>query len=164
MAEDLVAAVLGPVFSAGKVNADAHPGNLIVTETGLGVIDLAAVATVPDVPTLEAALNRALAGHREGVLEGLGVHAGALEKDLQGLLGPLGPGPWDFGHDTLLEQLGELKRKKPLALRHLPFATERLPLIRAVMGLHHALRRLGVPFALGEHLRRVRDRAHGAAG
>lgn len=164
LAEDLVAAVLGPVFCAGKVNADAHPGNLIVTETGLGVIDLAAVATVPDVPTLEAALNRALVGHREGVLEGLGVHAGALEKDLQGLLGPLGPEPWDFGHDTLLEQLGELKRKKPLALRHLPFATERLPLIRAVMGLHHALRRLGVPFALGEHLRRVRARAHGAAG
>ena len=58
-----------------------------------------------------------------------------------------------------MEQLGELKRHKPLALRQLPFTTERLPLIRAVMGLHYALRRLGVPFALGESLRRVRDRA-----
>jgi hypothetical protein len=161
LAEDLVAAVFAPVFCVGKVNADAHPGNLIVTETGLGLIDLGAVATVPDVPTLSAALDRALTGRRDGVLEGLGVRAGALELDLQALLGPLGPGAWDFGRDSLLEQLGELKRKKPLALRHLPFATERLPLIRAVMGLHHALRRLGVPFALGEALRRVRVRAAG---
>jgi predicted unusual protein kinase regulating ubiquinone biosynthesis (AarF/ABC1/UbiB family) len=159
LAEDLVAAVFGPVFRAGKVNADAHPGNLIVTETGLGIIDLGAVAAVPDVQTLEAALDRALTGRRDGVLEGLGVRAGTLERDLQVMLGPLGPGPWDFGDDTLLEQLGELKRHKPLALRQLPFTTERLPLIRAVMGLHYALRRLGVPFALGESLRRVRDRA-----
>lgn len=74
-------------------------------------------------------------------------------------LAPLGPGRWDFGNDTLLAQLGEVKRRKPLALRHLPFTTDRLPLIRATMGLHYALRRLGIPFALGEALARVRETA-----
>lgn len=159
LAEDLVAAVFGPVFSAGLVNADAHPGNLLVTEGGLGLVDFGAVAPVPDVATLTAALDRALTGRTDGVLIGLGVNAGALEDDLRCALGPLGPGRWDFGNDTLLEQLGEVKRKKPLALRHLPFAPERLPLVRAVMGLHHALRRLGIPFALGEALHRVRQAA-----
>lgn len=162
LAEDLVAAVMGPVFSASLVNADAHPGNLLVIEGGLGLIDFGAVAPVPDVPTLADALDRALTGRRDGVLAGLGVRAGALEEELQIMLEPLGPGRWDFGHDTLLERLGELKRRRPLALRQLPFSAERLPLIRAVMGLHHGLRRLGVPFALGEALARARARAASA--
>lgn len=159
LADDLVAAVFGPVFRAGWVNADAHPGNLLVQPGGLGLVDFGACAPVPDVPRLVAALDRALAGHTDGVLEGLGVTAGVLEADLLPCLGPLGTGAWDFGHDTLLEQLGEVKRRRPLALRHLPFRPERLPLIRATMGLHHALRRLGAPFPLGEALARVRAQA-----
>ena len=156
LADDIVAAVMGPVFRAGIVNADAHPGNLLVQEGGLGLVDFGAVAPVNDVAVLARALDRALAGETEGVLSELGVNAGALDADLRIALAPLGGGRWDFGNDTLMEQLGELKRRKPFALRHLPFANERLPLIRAVMGLHHALRRLGVPFALGESLARVR--------
>lgn len=157
LAEDLVAAVFGPVFRAGLVNADAHPGNVIVTGGGLGLIDFGAVAPVRDVATLARGLDDALGGRTDGVLGALGVNAGALERDLRFVLGPLGPGRWDFGSDTLLEQLGEVKRSKPLALRHLPFATDRLPLVRATMGLHHALRRIGMPFALGEALARARE-------
>lgn len=156
VAELLVAAVFGPVFRAGILNADAHPGNLILTEggLGLGLVDFGAVAPVDDVPGLARGLDAFLAGR--GTLEGLGIHAAALEAELLPMLRPLGPGAWDFAHDDLLERMAELKRRRPLAVREVPFAPGRLPVVRAVLGLHHALRRLGVPFALGESLARVR--------
>jgi predicted unusual protein kinase regulating ubiquinone biosynthesis (AarF/ABC1/UbiB family) len=155
----LVAAVFGPVFRAGVVNADGHPGNFVVTPGGLGLIDFGAVAPVPDVPRLGATLDRLLVGDTRGALDGLGVRAGPLEAELGVLLGPLGPGAWPFGRDDLMEQLGQIKRRHPFAIREVPFDPARLPLIRATIGLHHALRRLGVDFALGACLADVRAAA-----
>lgn len=164
VAEDLVAAVLGPVFSAGLVNADAHPGNLILMPDGLGLVDFGAVSPILGVPQLHHWLDRALEGHHEGVLAGLGIDAGPLEPALRVMLGPLRRGEWDFSNDTLLAELGEIKRRQPLALRRLPFAPDRLPLIRALMGLYHALRRLEVRFPLGEVLARVRAQGLASQG
>ncbi len=156
VADDVVAAICGPVFSRHVVNGDAHPGNLLLWPDGLGVVDFGAVAPVPDVPGLEATLDRLLAGDRRGALAGLGIRAAALEAELQPLLGPLSPGAWDFGHDTLMADLGEVKRRNAFALREVPFAADRLPLVRATLGLHHTLRRLGVCYPLGESLGRLR--------
>lgn len=52
-----------------------------------------------------------------------------------------------------------MKRAHPFAVRSVPFEPGRLPLIRAALGIHHALRRLGVRYALGASLARVREAA-----
>ena len=160
VADDVVAAICGPVFSAHVVNGDAHPGNLLLLPDGLGVVDFGAVAPVPDVATIEATLDRLLRGDREGALEGLGVRAPALERDLQPLLGPLSPGPWDFGSDALMAHLSAVKARHPFGVREVPISAERLPLVRATLGLHHALRRLGVRYPLAERLAELRVEAH----
>ncbi len=144
------------VFAA---TADAHPGNLLLGPSGLGLADLGALAAVPRVGSLAAGLDRALQGDTEGVLAELGVDAGRLTHEFAFVLGPLQSGLWDFSNDRLLDKMGELKRRHPFAVSKVPFSSDRLPLIRAVMGLHYCLRRLGLPFGLGESLRRVRERA-----
>ncbi len=163
LADDLVAAVLGPVFSAGIVNADAHPGNILLLPDGLGLVDFGAVTTVSDVATLDRTLTQILGGRRLGMLSGLGLEVGPLEQHVLPLLDPLGAGTWNFADDTLLRHLGEVKRRHPFAVRNAPFAPDRLALIRATLGLHHALRRLAIPFALGESLATVRRVARGGA-
>lgn len=162
VADDVVAAICGPVFSAHVVNGDAHPGNLLLLPDGLGVVDFGAVSAVPDVATLEATLDAVLAGRRQGALAGLGIRAAALEAELQPLLGPLGPGAWPFADDTLMAHLSEVKRRHPFAVREVPFAADRLPLVRATLGLHHTLRRLGEPYPLGEALAGLRADARAA--
>lgn len=163
LADDLVAAVLGPVFSDGIVNADAHPGNILLLPDGLGLVDFGAVTTVSDVATLDRTLTQILAGRRLGMLSGLGLEVGPLEQHVLPLLDPLGAGTWNFADDTLLRHLGEVKRRHPFTVRNAPFAPDRLALIRATLGLHHALRRLAIPFALGESLATVRRAARGGA-
>lgn len=163
VAGDVVAAICGPVFSGHVVNGDAHPGNLLLLEDGLGVVDFGAVSPVPDVATLEATLDALMRGERHGALAGLGIRAAALERELQPLLGPLGPGAWDFGADTLMAELAEVKTRHPFALREVPFAADRLPLVRATLGLHHTLRRLDVRYPLGEALQQLRADARALA-
>lgn len=157
--DDLVAAILGPVFSAGIVNADAHPGNFLFQSDGLGLLDFGAVAPLSEIALLNHTLNEILAGRTQGVLEGLGIRPGPLAAEFLPLLAPLGPGVWDFKDNKILTSLGDIKRRHPLALRELPFASERLPLIRALLGLHYALHRLEVRFPLGTALAKVRAEA-----
>lgn len=164
VADDVVAAICGPVFSAHVVNGDAHPGNLVLLPDGLGVVDFGAVSPLTDVDTLVRTLDGLLVGRRQGALAGLGIRAAALEAELQPLLGPLGPGLWPFADDTLMAHLSEVKRRHPFAVREVPFAADRLPLVRATLGLHHILRRLGEPYPLGETLARLRVEAGRPAG
>jgi hypothetical protein len=158
----LVAAVFGPVFRAGLVNADAHPRNFIVTENGIGLVDFGAVRDVPDVPALSSALDVLLEGLSRGGLSGLGVRAAGLDAELAPLLDPLGPGAWPFGDDDLMDQLGAIKRGNPLEVGQVGFDDGRVPRLRAAIGVHHALCRMGLEFALGDCLANLRETARDA--
>ena len=168
LARLLPAAILGPVFSAGLVNADAHPGNLLLMSDGrLGLVDFGAVATVPAnrVASLAVAMDTLLrGGGTADTLRQMGVEPGPKERLAQEflvLLEPLGAGTWDFARDDLMERMSAAKRKNALAMRHVRLAPELLPIIRATTGLHHSLRRLGAPLALGRRLAEIRQEARG---
>lgn len=163
LALQLVAALMGPVFSAGLINADTHPGNLMLLDgERLGLVDFGAVAPIPleRVARLNRAMDVLLAGRGDaGTLRDLGVEPGPeafIAAEFIRLLEPLGPGVWDFARDDLMERLAASKRKNALALRHTRIHPDVLPLVRATTGLHHNLRRVGVPFPLGAALAEVR--------
>jgi hypothetical protein len=59
-----------------------------------------------------------------------------------------------------MAHLSAVKARHPFAVREVPISAERLPLVRATLGLHHALRRLGVCYPLAERLAELRVEAH----
>jgi hypothetical protein len=163
LGDDVIAAVFGPVFRRGLVNADAHPGNLLVQPGGLGLIDFGAVAQVLHVAELDRALDAILEGRLVGAMAGLGFDVAGLDEVFAPILAPLGQGATDFADDALTRKLARAKQRYILRSRAIPFPEDRLPLLRALLGVHHVLRRLGRPFALGESLARVRATAKAEA-
>lgn len=168
LVRQLPAAILGPIWSAGLVNADAHPGNLLVLPDGrLGLVDMGAVCAVPPAraAALGAGMDEILAGRANaGTLRSMGLEPGpdrALVTELLSLLDPLRATPWDFARDDLLERMAAAKRGHALSMRHVRLAPELLPIVRAVTGLHHGLRRLGLTMSLGQRLAEVRQEATG---
>lgn len=157
----LVRAVLAPPLLAGIVNADAHPGNFLVTPQGaLGLVDFGAVVSLP------AARQEGLRGlfgallepqapappRAIEILEEAGMplrlpeaRARRFAADLFAILRPAFQGPYDFARGSVLGGLGRLKQERPLdSLGGRP-TPDVLPLLRALVGVHHALVRLGVP-------------------
>lgn len=166
LATQLPAAILGPVWSGGLVNADTHPGNLLLLPDGrLGLVDMGAVCPVPRdrADALAAGMDQLLDGSATAAtLRTFGVEPGpdrALAAEMLRLLVPLRPEPWDFARDDLMERMAAAKRGHALAMRHVRLAPELLPVIRATTGLHHALRRLGRVVPLGQRLEEVRREA-----
>lgn len=166
LARQLVAAIFGPLFGGRCLNADTHPGNLLLMEGDrLGLVDFGAVTEVPAgrVERIARGMDALLMGRADvHTLRDLGVEPGpspVIAAEFLRLLEPLGPGTWDFARDDLLERLAASKRNNALALRHTRIDREVLPVLRATTGLHHNLRRVGVPLALGHALAEVRRQA-----
>ncbi len=157
----LVRAVLAPPLLAGIVNADAHPGNFLVTPQGaLGLVDFGAVVSLPAARQagligLLGALLRPAAPDPARllvILDEAGMplrlpeaRARRFAADLFTILHPAFQGPHDFARGSVLGGLGRLKQERPLdSLGGRP-TPDVLPLLRALVGVHHALVRLGVP-------------------
>ncbi len=157
----LVRAVLGPTLRSGMVNADAHPGNFLVGPDGrLGLVDFGAVVAVdPGIVAGLGALMSALVGDRRpspeaarGLLEGAGMplrlppdRARRFAGEILDILWPAFRGPWDFSRDSRMGALGRLKQERPLDTLGGRPRPELLPILRALIGLHHALARLATP-------------------
>jgi predicted unusual protein kinase regulating ubiquinone biosynthesis (AarF/ABC1/UbiB family) len=149
----LVRAVVGAALR-GVVNADAHPGNFVVLDGGraLGLLDFGAVAPFPRAAAL-AGLLRTLGSDRLGAdeLAAVGFHLDttpdrrrAYAADVALALRPLG-GRHDFAAGSITAALGAIKQRRPRDTLRARLDPELLPLARALLGLHHALRRLATP-------------------
>lgn len=154
-------AIVGPALRSGLINADAHPGNFIVMSEGrLGLIDFGAVSELPQprrtgLIALVAALMapaRPSAERITGLLRGAGMglelpaaRAERFAGEIFEILRPGFQGAHDFERDSLMTPLGRLKQQRPLDTLGARPTPDVLPLLRALVGVHHALRRLGVP-------------------
>jgi hypothetical protein len=173
----LLRAVLGPLFVAGVVNADAHPGNFVVLDGGrLGLLDFGAVTSVgPErveglarlVSELmgETGFNPWGASTREanafvGLLDAAGfeihlrpVRAAAFAMDFARIVAPPFRGSFDFGRSPVLAKIGRFKQERPLDFFAFRPGPDLLPIMRALLGLQHGLRRLGLRTDLRPTLR-----------
>lgn len=172
----LVRAVLGPLLTSGRINADAHPGNFIVMEGDrLGLVDFGAVATLPP-PRVEgvARLLGVLTSDRLGTRSGATLRqdwaAAGLDLDvkpvraedyiltLTRIVAPMFQGVHDFARDPILLQVGKLKQERPRDTLHVRFDPALLPVTRALLGLHHGLLRLEAVVDLRPTLREILPR------
>lgn len=156
----LLAAVLGPALR-GVINADAHPGNFVVTGPGhLALLDFGAVRAWPRADALRDAVGALLDGRPlADALAGLGVEIAlpatrraAYAAEVADALRPLA-GAWDPATTSVSAALGALKQRRPLDTLAVTVAPDATPLLRALLGLHHGLRRLAVPVDTGAALR-----------
>jgi predicted unusual protein kinase regulating ubiquinone biosynthesis (AarF/ABC1/UbiB family) len=158
----VVRAVLGPLYSAGLLNADAHPGNFVLLGDGrLGLLDFGAVASLPPERVQGFSHLLRLLGKREirlvpaegpllrRAFEGAGLEfrlkasrAEDYALALARLLAPMFRGTHDFGVDPILMRVGRLKQERPLDTLGVRFDPAMIPVPRALLGLHHALLRL----------------------
>lgn len=166
VARQLVRAVMGPILGSGVVNADAHPGNFVVVGERLGLLDFGAVGTVlPGRVAGIAALVHLIALRPPpsdpaaflAALDAAGValhlsepRARALAEVMSGIVAV--HGPHNFQSDPILPRLGALKRERPLDVIGMRPSPELLPVLRALLGLHHGLRRLDAPVDIGAEL------------
>ncbi|MBN1334893.1 MAG: hypothetical protein JXB39_02930 [Deltaproteobacteria bacterium] len=167
----VIRAVLGPLFAAGLVNSDAHPGNFVVLGGDrLGLLDLGALAAIPPrrVHGLAGLVSLLAEGpFREGdrVLEALAAagfeirlrpgRAREFAVDFARIVAPPFRGPYAFADDPLLLRFARFKQERPLDFVRLRFDPALLPVFRALLGLHHALRRLAVRADLRPLLREL---------
>lgn len=158
---DVRATVVGPLLGAvlrpaarGVINADAHPGNFVVLGPGrLGLLDFGAVRAWPRAAALRGLLGAMLDGAPlADPLEAVGVsialptpRRAAYAAEVAAAFAPLVRGTWDPTGPSIAAALGEIKQRHPLDTLAVTVGPEALPLARALLGLHHALRRLGVP-------------------
>lgn len=153
----LVRAILGPLWARGLINPDAHPGNFIVLpDLRLGLIDQGALTELA--PSVRAAWIALATGLIEGTAdpESLGRALTANRTPSEALtaavIGPLSEvlqGPWDVASRPLTATLSRVKRDFPRESLHLRPDPGSLPILRALLGLHHALRLLAAPVDVG---------------
>jgi predicted unusual protein kinase regulating ubiquinone biosynthesis (AarF/ABC1/UbiB family) len=157
LGSQVMRAVLGPLFAGGQVNADAHPGNFVVLEGGrLGLLDFGAVIALDAarVRGIGAALT-ALTEPGDHDWEALFADAGLwtskpdaksramLEEMAEAMARPL-RGAAHFGQDSFLEELGRIKQSHPLQIMRTRMDPALIGLFRAILGVYHALKHLGV--------------------
>lgn len=80
-ADDLVRAYLDQIFLHGLVHADPHPGNVLLNERGLGLIDLGMVMRLG--PALRDALLRLLAAVADGDGDEVAAQTMSLSEQLE---------------------------------------------------------------------------------
>lgn len=163
MGRQVARASFGPLLYAGLVNADAHPGNFVVLDGRLGLVDFGAVVEVPRerVAGVERLLGLLVTGGEPGpevvlsALEAAGFgsrlsrgRAASFGVELFRRLAPAFRGPHDFNQDPVMARVGELKLERPLDVMGTKPDPAILPVLRALVGVHHALRRLAVPVDL----------------
>ncbi|MFH1468789.1 MAG: AarF/ABC1/UbiB kinase family protein [Pseudomonadota bacterium] len=162
----VVRAVLGPLFAAGVINADAHPGNFVVLADGrLGLLDFGAVTAVPaelvdGIAALALALMLPQGQDMVAALAGAGMRVTKVDartravlEELADALGAMLRGPCDFARDTALERLGQIKQRNPRQMLHFRPDPGLLPVFRALIGVYHALKHLEVVGDLGPVVR-----------
>jgi ubiquinone biosynthesis protein len=81
LADDLMRAYLDQIFIHGLVHADPHPGNVILMEEGLGLVDLGMVARLG--PRMRHGLMKLLAAIVEGDGDRVAVQGAALSERLE---------------------------------------------------------------------------------
>lgn len=166
LAERLTRAVLGPVFSGALVNADAHPGNFVVQGERLALLDFGAVISLP--PAEVAGARRLFQALLDGTvrpradLEAAGyefrMSAPKAQELAQAIVTALSPpfrGPHDHAADSVMKRVMVLKQERPLDLMRSRPPVGLLPVLRAMVGLSHALRRMPGPLDLRPALRAV---------
>ncbi|MBN2798322.1 MAG: hypothetical protein JXX28_04180 [Deltaproteobacteria bacterium] len=165
VAERLLRAVVGPPL-AGVVNADAHPGNFVVREGSLGLLDFGAVRPYAHADGLRALLEGLLITPAPtGCADRLAAAGFVLDlptarrarfaQQVADVLRPLFAGPYNFEQRSAMKGLGLIKQRHPLDTLHLHLSSDAIALMRALLGLHHGLRRLAVPVDLAPALRQV---------
>jgi predicted unusual protein kinase regulating ubiquinone biosynthesis (AarF/ABC1/UbiB family) len=157
LAHLLVQAVLAPLLHGRRLNADAHPGNFVVLPgPSLGLLDFGCVREVPTdmVEGLRSFLAAVLEDPGCDVvpsLQAMGFqmdpasrrvrHIAAFLRDQ---LAPLFTGPHDFSQDHTLYELGAYKQRHPLHAMTMVPSAPMIHVFRALLGLLHGLRALGV--------------------
>jgi predicted unusual protein kinase regulating ubiquinone biosynthesis (AarF/ABC1/UbiB family) len=150
-------AVLGPYFTGGFINADAHPGNFVVLEEHrLGLLDFGAViamdpARVRGVGAVLQALTEPGEHDWEALFEAAGLwidkpdaKSRAVLAEMAEAMGrPLRSGT-HFGRDSFLEELGRIKQSHPLTIMRTRMDPALIGLFRAILGVYHALKHLEV--------------------
>lgn len=160
VARCMVRAVLGPALR-GVLNPDAHPGNFVVApDGGLVLLDFGAVTEWPHGEALGALLRALRAGAPlAGPLDAVGMELrlppprrAAYAAEIAAILGPLLRGPVNLATAPVTPALGKLKQSHPRDTLGVHLQPHALPLARALLGLHHALRRLAVEVDVGAEL------------
>lgn len=154
LADRLIRAVFGPLLE-GVVNADAHPGNFVVLPDALGLLDFGAVRSFAHADGMRTLLGTLLGESDVPLADALAATGIALELPparraryadaIAAIVRPMFAGPHDFAAHSITAGLGALKQRYPRDSLHLRLTPDAIALFRALLGLHHALRRLGMP-------------------
>jgi predicted unusual protein kinase regulating ubiquinone biosynthesis (AarF/ABC1/UbiB family) len=166
LGEQLVRAVLGPWLHHGAIHADVHPGNYLALPDGrLGVLDFGCVKVASSsLHTASRSLLAALAEGRRADWVALHRQAGftwsvsdaklsAVLEDILALAGRPLSGPYDFGADTTVKRLSDLKLRYPLDLIRIQPPPEGIMVGRALAGLLQNLVALKATLDVGALLR-----------
>ncbi len=157
LAHLLLRAVMLPLLRGDRLNADAHPGNFIVLPgPALGLLDFGCVRPIPHdlVEGLRSFLVAVLEDPACDVVPSLQVMGFSLDPKsrrarrvanfLRDSLAPLLTGPHDFADDHTLWELGSYKQRHPLDAMQMVPSPPMIHVFRALLGLLHGLRMLGV--------------------
>jgi predicted unusual protein kinase regulating ubiquinone biosynthesis (AarF/ABC1/UbiB family) len=157
VSEQLIRAVHGPFFGAGRIHADPHPGNFLVTEEGrLALLDFGCVKTFrPDfVEAIRFFMRAEMRGESYDQLAG--VRAAGFEVELdeataRELLAetvriatrPLRTSCYDYAGDTTVSDMRALGLSRTRDFLRVRPPAEAVMLGRAVGGCAQNLRALG---------------------
>lgn len=154
VADRVIRAVLAPPL-VGVVNADAHPGNFVVLPEAIGLLDFGAVRSYAHAAGLRALLTSWTGGSSAALVDALAAAGVTIEvpqarrdryvRAIDDVLRPIFERPFDFSQRSITAGLGALKQRYPRDSLHLRLTPDAIALFRALLGLHHALRRLAVP-------------------
>lgn len=155
ISERLARAVLGPFLYHRVIHGDAHPGNFVVMEGGrLGVLDYGSVKHLSErfwrcyIEGFSSAFEGRKIDYptilRSGgfTIDLSDERAGELLETIARTVGAPLKGPHDFGRDTMVPRLLQLKRTYSFDLLKIRLPPEALLFYRAVAGLGHNLRSL----------------------
>ena len=125
-----IAGVLETTLVDGIFHGDLHPGNVLVTESGLALVDFGIVGrlTTQQRGALVRLLPAALSEDRTGVVEALAAF-GALPEgvDAAAFLALLPTPPTDEERRAMMEDRGALERRLSMLLRAVSAAGFRAP-------------------------------------
>ncbi|NMO18126.1 AarF/ABC1/UbiB kinase family protein [Pyxidicoccus fallax] len=157
VSEQLIRAVHGPFYSAGRVHADPHPGNFIVTGDGrLAVLDFGCVKSFREdfVQPIQTFLGAALRGEPYDALTGVRAAGFVVDTDeatARSLLSeiveiatrPLRTDCYDYALDTTVQDMRALGLRRTVDFLRVRPPAEAVMLGRAVGGCAQNLRALG---------------------
>jgi predicted unusual protein kinase regulating ubiquinone biosynthesis (AarF/ABC1/UbiB family) len=157
VSEQLIRAVHGPFYSAGRVHADPHPGNFIVTGDGkLALLDFGCVKSfrADFVEAVRAFVKAALRGEPYDALAGARAAGFTVDTDettARNLLAetveiaarPLRTSSYDYARDTSVPDMRALGLTRTVDFLRVRPPAEAVMLGRAVGGCAQNLRALG---------------------